>query len=113
MTVGFLNKMFIERNAMTNKKSQLIEEALAHPEQVYSQPADVVKDGRLLKEDKMRILENWELDEEALCRAEGENMPKKTRCEPPADELLRKIHNAKQTLMMPVPPIKEDLRPPR
>jgi hypothetical protein len=40
---------------------------------------DVVRDRRLSKEDKQRILESWVLDAELLSQAEAENMPGKDR----------------------------------
>lgn len=44
------------------------------PAKAFSEPQDVLAQEHLSYEDKLEILQKWELDERALVRATGENM---------------------------------------
>lgn len=44
------------------------------PARHYDQPAEVVKDRSLTTDEKAKALETWQVDAEALERAEGEGM---------------------------------------
>lgn len=56
-------------NAMTDFKK-----AMLSPSVVYSQPNDVVLDDTLTKEEKIKILRQWEYDARDILVAEEENM---------------------------------------
>ncbi len=52
-----------------------LEDALLDPTSVYGEPMEVVKDKSLTKEQKIKILHQWEYDARELQVAEEENMP--------------------------------------
>jgi hypothetical protein len=52
-----------------------VEAAVLSPAEHYDQPADVLRDQRLTKADKRRILESWARDAVQLLQADDENMP--------------------------------------
>lgn len=79
------------------KSKKIVEKALDHPEDVYRKPSDVLKDKRLKDKDKIKVLDSWEQDEEAMSRAEDENMASGDN-EPAHDEMLRRIHTARHKL---------------
>lgn len=79
------------------RKEKIVEKAVNHPEEAYKKPSDVLKDRQLKDKDKIRILDSWEQDEEAMARAEDENMTR-TADEPAHDEMLRRIHTARHKL---------------
>ena len=49
-------------------------EAKANPTRYYRRPSDVVRDRRLKREEKLAILEAWELEARELAVAAEENM---------------------------------------
>jgi hypothetical protein len=51
-----------------------VEAAVLSPTNHFGCPMDVVKDPRLTRGDKQRILESWVRDAELLSQAEAENM---------------------------------------
>jgi len=51
------------------------EKALIDPTTVYEQPQDVLLDETLSKDEKLKILKQWEYDARGLLVAEEENMP--------------------------------------
>jgi len=51
-----------------------IEKALMNPADVYNQPDQVLQDASLTREQKMKILKQWEYDARVLEVAEEENM---------------------------------------
>ena len=51
-----------------------VDAAVLDPEDFFESPMDVVKDPRLTKRDRERILESWVHDAESLSQAEAENM---------------------------------------
>lgn len=51
-----------------------VEAAVLSPASHFECPMDVVRDPRLTKSDKRRILESWVHDAELLSQAEAENM---------------------------------------
>lgn len=51
------------------------ERALLDPTTVYKQPQDVLLDETLSKEEKLKVLKQWEYDARGLLVAEEENMP--------------------------------------
>lgn len=79
------------------KREKIVEKALEHPEEVYRKPSDVLDDKRLKDKDKIRVLDSWEQDEEAMARAEDENM-QGGKDEPAHEEMLRRIHTARNKL---------------
>lgn len=69
------------------------------PEEVYSQPSEIVADQSLTWEEKMTALKNWEMDEKAALVADGENMT----AAPATDTVshaavLKKIQDAERKL---------------
>ena len=54
-------------------KSQVCD-AINDPTRQYRKPMDVVSDGGLDAEEKLRILESWKKDAELLSTAQDENM---------------------------------------
>lgn len=55
----------------------------------YDQPADLLADDSLTKDDKIELLESWRDDKEAYMRASGEGMQGASR-----SDALRLIENA-------------------
>jgi hypothetical protein len=51
-----------------------VQKALANPAAVFSSPAAVTREESLSREQKIRILEQWEYDARELAVAEEENM---------------------------------------
>ncbi|MGH8286376.1 MAG: hypothetical protein ACRETT_11490 [Steroidobacteraceae bacterium] len=56
-----------------------IDAAVRDPADHFASPMDVVRDSRLTKDEKQRILESWARDAQQLSQAEDENMPGKDR----------------------------------
>jgi hypothetical protein len=56
------------------RKALDVDAAILDPAAYFAFPMDVVKDKRLTKSDKQRILESWVRDAELLSQAEAENM---------------------------------------
>jgi hypothetical protein len=54
------------------------ESALLNPTSIYQNPMDVVHDDSLTREQKIKILHQWEYDARELQVAEEENMPELT-----------------------------------
>jgi len=54
--------------------SDLEIKAFATPEAIFKEPDDVTKSVRFTTEDKIKILESWRENEEALVRAGGEGL---------------------------------------
>ena len=52
-----------------------VDAVLLDPAAHFASPMDVVKDRRLARSDKQRILESWVRDAALLSQAEAENMP--------------------------------------
>lgn len=50
------------------------EQAMLNPAEAYKSPADVVSDNDLSREQKIRVLRQWEYDARELEVAEEENM---------------------------------------
>ena len=53
---------------------RLVSTALRDPSRVFEEPKDVATDKRLTAEQKLSILERWEMDARELAVAEEENM---------------------------------------
>jgi hypothetical protein len=51
-----------------------VRDAIGDPTREYRKPIDVVRDGQLDAEEKLRILESWKKDAELLSVAQDENM---------------------------------------
>lgn len=51
-----------------------VDKAALSPTSVFHTPMDVVLEESLSREDKLRILREWEFDARELCVAEDENM---------------------------------------
>lgn len=49
-------------------------DAIGDPTREYGKPMDVVQDGSLQPDEKLRILESWKKDAELLSTAQDENM---------------------------------------
>lgn len=64
------------------------QQALLDPTSVFSQPADVLNDKALDREQKIRILKRWEYDARELQVAEEENMAGD------APSMLGEVHEA-------------------
>ena len=51
------------------------EKAMRDPSKAYNQPKDVLEDDSLDRDQKLKILKQWEFDANELITAEEENMP--------------------------------------
>lgn len=51
-----------------------LEQALSDPSSVYDTPDDVVQDSTITRDEKIKILRQWEYDARDLAVAEEENM---------------------------------------
>jgi len=51
------------------------EKALLNPVSVYKEPKDVLADDTLTREQKIKVLRQWEYDAKELQTADDENMP--------------------------------------
>ena len=51
-----------------------VETALADPSSVYKEPAEVLLDKELTKEQKLEVLRQWEFDAREILMADEENM---------------------------------------
>lgn len=67
-------------------------EAIHDPSGSYDLPRDILEDDNLTKEQKIKLLEQWEYDARLLSTAEEENMPGD------ASNMLSRIHNALRSL---------------
>jgi hypothetical protein len=56
-----------------------IDSLVQDPADHFASPMDVVRDARLTRDEKQRILESWVRDAEMLSQAEAENMPGQDR----------------------------------
>lgn len=67
-----------------------IDKALQDPSAVFSQPADIIKADDISRDDKVRLLRQWEYDAREQSVAEEENMTGG----PPVrlDEVLAALH---------------------
>jgi hypothetical protein len=54
--------------------NKTVEKAIADPLRVFDTPMEVVEASELSREEKIKILENWELDARRLIESAGENM---------------------------------------
>ena len=59
--------------------SENLDAAVRDPTDYFGSPMEVVREPRLTKDEKQRILESWVLDAQLLSQAEAENMPGKER----------------------------------
>ena len=59
--------------AVTRHESKICD-AISDPTRAYRKPMDVVQDGNLQPDEKLRILESWKKDAELLNTAQDENM---------------------------------------
>ncbi|HRJ13215.1 MAG TPA: hypothetical protein PKW15_08245 [Alphaproteobacteria bacterium] len=87
---------------MTSLSRKIVEKAIKDPEKIYHDPKEVMADPRLTGAEKHKILENWEQDQKALLRAEGENMSEQpdSNAVPHEDPavMITKIESAKRKL---------------
>lgn len=78
-----------------------VKEILKNPSAIYDHPQDVVKDSKLSKDEKDKVLKAWEDEAQALLRAEGESMnaPAEDASDPSATgELLKNISKLREDL---------------
>jgi hypothetical protein len=54
--------------------NKTVDKAIADPLRVFNTPMEVVEASELSWEEKVKILENWELDARRLIESAGENM---------------------------------------
>lgn len=54
--------------------NKTVDKAIADPLRVFNTPMEVVEARELSREEKIKILENWELDARRLIESAGENM---------------------------------------
>jgi len=52
-----------------------VDAAVLDPANHFASPLDVLRDSRLTKGEKKRVLESWVRDAQQLLQAEAENMP--------------------------------------
>lgn len=87
---------------MTMMSQKIVNKAIKDPEKIYHEPEQVLEDERLSRAEKLAILDNWHQDEEALLRADGENMAEQSgqaaeKRDPAA--MMIKIEKAQRALM--------------
>lgn len=87
---------------MSMASQKIVHKAIKDPEKIYLEPDQVLEDERLSQAEKLSILNNWHQDEEALLRADGENMTEQSaeiaaEKRDPAAMLVR-IEKAQRTL---------------
>lgn len=80
-----------------NNSKNILQNAIKDPASVYATPHDVVRDDRTTHAEKVKILENWALDQKRLLTSEAENMGEDVETENPA-VLLQEISKAKEAL---------------
>jgi len=69
------------------------------PQNVYAKPEDILNDSRLSEEQKMKALKTWEEDQQALLRADDENMPaQKPQNAPAPADMIERIQGAEKKL---------------
>ena len=68
----------------------LLEQALSDPASLFKHPLDVLKANNLSKEDKIRVLKQWEYDAREMAVAEEENMMGEN--DNPLPEILDALH---------------------
>jgi hypothetical protein len=86
--------MSIFKKIFSKKRFQ---EAIKDPVKFYGSPKAVLDDEYLNDQDKMKILQSWEVDQIALMRAEEENLSSALSAPSPT-ELLGKIKKAEKIL---------------
>lgn len=67
--------MTITRSRAMGADLMKIDKAITNPAAVFRSPADVLADPDLTREEKIRVLRQWEYDARELEVAEEENMP--------------------------------------
>jgi len=82
---------------VSQPQNETVEKAIKNPSDMYASPFDVVNDKRTTRDEKVKILENWELDENRLLSSEAENMGEDVETEEAA-ERLQDIQKAKEAL---------------
>ena len=75
----------------------IVREAVKNPVRYYKNPDEVIKDVRLNRVQKERILDSWEQDQNLLLTAEEENMGEDVERENAARRIQR-IHEARDHL---------------
>jgi hypothetical protein len=78
---------------MINVAEYITQTAIKDPGRLFETPLDVTLDPRLSHNEKRTILQNWQLDQHALLRAEDENMSQLDGSSHPS-RLLEKISRA-------------------
>jgi hypothetical protein len=73
-----------------NLDKKTLEKAYINPASIFASPEKIEEYSGLTAEEKMKILQSWEMDTNALIRAESENMTKASSA-PAPEELLRRI----------------------
>ncbi len=83
---------------MTKMNAAQVSDAIQNPASVFASPDEVLNQSDLSAEDKMKILESWETDQNLLMTAEEENMPPNLPNQGVAAEKLKLILKAKEKL---------------
>lgn len=84
---------------MTNAPHKLVENAIKNPEKIYQEPREVLEDSNLSAEQKEKILANWRSDQNALLRADNENMAEQDDVNhPDPAAMIAKIEKAQRSL---------------
>lgn len=55
-------------------RETLFHQAISDPTRVYKSPEEVALDTRLSREEKIKILDNWALDQKRLLSSQAEHM---------------------------------------
>lgn len=75
----------------------ILQKAVKDPESIYATPYEVVKDVRISREEQLKILESWALDQSRLLESAAENMGEDVESAKAA-KLLQDISKIKATV---------------
>lgn len=70
-----------------------LEKALLNPTSVYQLPKEVLVDDSLSREEKIKVLRQWEYDARNLQTADEENMPESEEEGSMLNRVLRALHS--------------------
>ena len=82
---------------MSTRKQEQLAKIISEPNDFYRRPRDVIKDRRFQLEEKIKILESWENEQNLLLKADAENMPR-VGANGLNSEILQEISTAKDHL---------------
>lgn len=84
---------------MPSMNKARLSEAIQNPSRIFRSPDEVLAQDNISQDDKLKILESWETDQNLLMTAEEENMPPNAPNQGVAAEKLKLIISAKEKLV--------------